>query len=927
MPLVVGPFTINSGKDAWSLEGTFNRDVDTVADATLLDVATHQPFTIGDVDVRFKAAADVKHQIELVWPENTTGTAELSAFGIALAADEVGVRVRLVGQASASAAAKVPTGPVAVGFGAAGGGSFAYEHFNAYPASRRIVDVIDDTIKSLRLPSQVRDERAIPAAKEVLTARFAGYLELTADVEWGATLTNTRGLSAGELALDFQSRLALAATAAARYRLGGDFEIHCCRAGSRARFVARKARESAFTFAADFKLVENFKTTGLPATANEFLGKLLGADVDRILRAIDRAQQFDTLDKVKAAAGDWAGDALADLAKPLIGKALDATTTKEFLAALREVTGQYTSLDERVARLYQQNLGDLPGLQRALDVLSKVEEPDALKYVSDARAWTVFRSLAGDRLYDALLNAQDFRQVLGLVDATRDFLGNGSPRLKAAIDTLQQRCAFDTLIRRLHDLSSPEALAAVADIQLRKLVSLLVGQAFDKIQGSIKPAFDQLQAALQAIGQFNARWYSYVLDAANSTFKATVNAEFSRASSADALVDVEIDLERSDGPRLAGRAAVGDFTEVLASARTAGITLREGVLTHKATRQAQIRVNVLGFEFDRISRLIATSKDDFQQTDAGLLLVHTFEAKSELARKRRNEQTLTSFVLRGAAEAVTSSTDDMTRLHMVDTLRRISAGYEFDVDDSKTSTEELLEYLAFAESLGLLSDRAALVNELRTELPKGWNHVNVQYVVRYDPQAVAAVFLRDTRDLQAAARAALTALVGKVLIVAGRPNDARLGLAYQDEGVRRAFEAARPAVPADSIAVRLPAWVTRDKARVDSLPTEQKALLQGLFNVESNYLKALGRLDAVMDSLRANPAALRNPVATRDLDDVATDFVSFADDFPTDKRVNPFFGAFDALVLATSPRGRKSAMVLQITPNGATDPVTKYLSA
>ena len=82
-----------------------------------------------------------------------------------------------------------------------------------------------------------------------------------------------------------------------------------------------------------------------------------------------------------------------------------------------------------------------------------------------------------------------------------------------------------------------------------------------------------------------------------------------------------------------------------------------------------------------------------------------------------------------------------------------------------------------------------------------------------------------------------------------------------------------------------------------------------------------------MDTLARRPEARRSPVETQVLDDVLTDFVALADDFPTDKKVNPFFGTFDFLILQAAPRSRNAALVLEITPAGGGKVVTKYVSA
>jgi hypothetical protein len=935
MSLVVGPFRLDTDNDAWSRQSFFSRDVDTVADLTLADTTVSAGPSFGNVSVKFTASAQATHQVELVWPDDEHAVKKLQAFGIDVSPSEVGVRVRLHGSAEAKASARLPAGPLKIGIGVAGGGSVTYQHFKTYPVTAPIADVLDETIRSLRLPLQATTPATLPANGELITTTLDGYLELSADVAWGATLSNARGVNLADLDLEFASKVAVAATAAARYRLAGRFDVSCCRAGDGLRIVVHKSRESQFSFAADFSMVADFATKGLPNTADQFLAKLLGADADRVLRALDRAQQFDSIEKLQAAAGTWASDALLDLAQPLIGKSLnllDTNEVKQFLAAVREVTGQYTSLDERVARIYQDAIDDVPRLTRALDLLASASSPDALKNVHDSAAWELFRTMAGDRLYDALLLPDEYKQILDVVERAREFVASGPEKVKSVVATLQARLAIDPLIRRLNALSSPDQLRALVqgqtDAQVRKLVSLLLEKPFERLE-HFNDELQRLQQAIRALDTFKDKWYGQLLKTANSSFKATVNAEFSRATEDDALLDVEIDVSTPRGEALAARAALGDFAEVLANAAQPLVKLRDAVLTHRVTRQSSLRVSVLGFELKQLSRLVTATDDRFQQTDAGLLLVHTFEVTSEEQRRIRNEQTITRFLLRGAAEGLVEN-GDRTRVHMVDMLGSLSAAYEFSIEDSKTSVAELLEYLGFAESVGLLQDRSQFVTDLQRELPGGWTSIKAEYVVRYDSAGVSAVFARPTKELIDAATPHLRRLIGRVLVVAGQPRDAELGLAFQDGHTRQAFAAARPSVPSQ-VAVTLPAWVTRDKPQVRALTREQKLLLDGLFLLEANYLERFRRLDTALDAIRVEAGGdsrkVRTLIKTKDLDSIATDFVAFAGRFPRDKKVNPFFGTFDALVLEAAPKHRKAALVLEITPTDGAGKVTKYLSA
>jgi hypothetical protein len=71
----------------------------------------------------------------------------------------------------------------------------------------------------------------------------------------------------------------------------------------------------------------------------------------------------------------------------------------------------------------------------------------------------------------------------------------------------------------------------------------------------------------------------------------------------------------------------------------------------------------------------------------------------------------------------------------------------------------------------------------------------------------------------------------------------------------------------------------------------------------------------------------RVPVPVDKLQEAARGFVEMADDLDTFAGQNAFFGVFDAMVRAGSnSKGRReSALVLEITPPGANETVTRVL--
>jgi hypothetical protein len=212
--------------------------------------------------------------------------------------------------------------------------------------------------------------------------------------------------------------------------------------------------------------------------------------------------------------------------------------------------------------------------------------------------------------------------------------------------------------------------------------------------------------------------------------------------------------------------------------------------------------------------------------------------------------------------------------------------------------------------------------DLQRELPDGWTRVVADNVVRNDAHAVPAGVCRSTDDVIETARQALVTLVSQVLL-SGGPNDVRRGLAYRSPAVRRRYDESPAGFSGMSLTVTVPAWASATgAARQEHVTPEERHLIARLLAIEKEYLKRLARLDTLIDTLREG-----GRVPAPQLTHLATEFVAMADEFPSSRRINPFFGTFDALVRAATPRGRQAALVLEVHPVGSDAPVTRFLAA
>jgi hypothetical protein len=255
----------------------------------------------------------------------------------------------------------------------------------------------------------------------------------------------------------------------------------------------------------------------------------------------------------------------------------------------------------------------------------------------------------------------------------------------------------------------------------------------------------------------------------------------------------------------------------------------------------------------------------------------------------------------------------------------MSVQYALTYRDDKTKAEELTQYLDLAAMLGLIPNRELLIAELNSQFPDGLGKVTVDYVVRYDDQAVRNAFTLSGDELADLARRTARQVIGAAYT--GRDEKdwlARVGFAYQSPAFYELYKKGFPAVLSDGKGVTLPGWFTGGVPQQVALDDGMRLVIVKLFNVEKSYVKRLVSLDEVVDKLIKD----KKPIPLKTLQKASGDFVSFADDLDGISRENSFFAIFDKLVQeGGSNKGRReSAIILRIEPPVG-EPVVKYLMA
>lgn len=940
-----GQLELQSDQDLWmslvATGGKFLPTVDRIADVSV-KLKTAQAFRFGDgSSLSLNIGGGATHQVQLLWPDVPDKLLKLYGLAEQLTDDKLYVRLALSATGAAAAEARFPAGQLSAGFSLAAGGNVAYERFKLYEAEDSAKRILGDLFATARLPQQVTTVAQIPAPGELLVTQFGGYLKLNGALNWGYALKGSKSFELNELKLELDYRLRAMAAVAIGYQLAGNFSLEV-RAGEQAgwaRFTIRKHRETQLNLAADFGFDGDFNLKGLPRSADEFLVRLLGADAKTVLRYFDATQHYASLDALEKTLTPMLKGFAHEWAQSLIGEVLTDATLERFLTAARKVATDHDELEDWLLDLYHAHLDRIPQLRRTLALLAGATDPSALvdgaedESATSLSTWDVAQMIWGTNVYPLLLQKEEFAKLALRAQRARQFVEEDAFQpVRDVLEKLQAHVPLGALFGQLQKVKTAAELKQLGDARLQELVGRLTGRAFAKLKGSdLDDTLKVLQANLQRIEQFKERWYERMKAAVAQKFTFDLHAAYTRASSSDALLDVELNLNDEEGRGLAKRAAVGDFAQLLNRYDARVARIHHGALSHSLTKSAQLQINVLGWSTDSLRQLAENVEHTIEETSGGLL--HVYAAETSLKQRRKSgrkfkETVESNFLLRALGETLQrdeqKATDTATRDYLIETLRELSVSYDLLTEDERTRPEELTRYLDFARFLGFFTaaTQQQFVAELKDQFPAGLGKVKINYAVRYDTAALARAFAAISGDdLKHLARTTMREVVAaKYTGMKQTDQQVPIGFAYLAPETHQIFD--RDGPNAMIATATLPAWfVGGNAARTVALRPEQRTILGTLCMIEAKYAQRLVELDRTLDEALQN----KRPVPLKELQKTARKFVEMADDLDDFGGPNAFFATFDKIVQTAAPGApRASAMQLEITPP-AGKKVTKVL--
>jgi hypothetical protein len=932
-----GQLSVDTGD--LKLDGTLDPATPTLLKAGF-DAGANQKISLGTNDtVSVGVTATSSVQLVAIFPATQGAPLDLlkandlgDFFANGKNTDQVVIGFDIGGSAQLSASGSFTYSILKAGFEVNAGANGGFSYLRALKNDVSLGALLHDFFSTIRLPEQ--SGGGIKQG-EAVSLRYGGYLRLAAELSAGYELAGTKSISLGQMLLSEKYDLSILGKVGLTAGIAGDFSIIV--SGSNeiagwARVHVHRNKSNSFGVAADVNVGFKNQLDGLPSNANEFLGAALGVNAKNFLTVFEKARDLSDFTKFKAAVDGLAQRYISEY----IGKGFDALSAvpefTSFLNRVNQVVTSYQQAGDRAVTLFDRYFDQIPQLSaflkkiqdldaQGLDLLRKDLDPTTFNILSqltdgDPLGFLLSQITIGGQKIDALVELQKRAASVSdlITSAAHD-------EIRKVVALAKQSFGADKLFAELAKIDTPDELKSLANEKAGQFVTRLVGRALDS-SSNVKAAFSEVHSVLDKIDGFKDNLFAAFKQAVNSSYTVALHAEYSRAVETDALVDVLINLTRPEGAGLLALAGKGDFEEILSTADTGLVRLREGVFTHRVRRESAFKVNIIGwhlnYNYEGFDRVITETQQRLVPSDRGITVFTTANVQVERQRKRQDEQMHVNFLLSAigeSAKALNAGSETMS--YLIDSLKSLTARYQLSFTDDDTSAAELQDYLAFAKDVGL-DKRGATMATLDPLLPRaangGFGHVETNYDVRFAEKAVTA--LLSVKALSAPAEVVIRTAMRSMVLANYLKGDALhdVAFAYATPGIFGLFQNEGPSqfpnhfqrtfnVQLQS-SIAAPATVTLDQTELEHLKT--------LYMIESSMVDAIRDLiNLVSPGTRIDPQDFAKQLdkfgsALNDFD--SFDQTSNAHGIGT----TTIFAMFDRLVRMASPGGDANVASLSL---------------
>lgn len=801
-----------------------------------------------------------------------------------------------------------------------------YRLIRAFDASKPVKELVPEFFSGFRLPANIDDRLG---EGEVIAFEYGGFLKMAASVGVGYELAGSQGIGIKDLNLVEKYDFSLLAKLSLGAGLAGRFRVTARRGDNGADWVrvqVRKSRQSRLSIAADVSVSANFDTENMPKDADEFIGSIFGVKAKNWLNMFEQVKQYSDFDELEKKL-----DGLAKaFVERYIGKAFDALEDNaeftDFITRVGEIAHSYVNLENHAVTLFDRYFNVVSGtvdqeLTRVLNFIKDAVSLDALEEklneTSDEIWFDVLNQLTEGGLLEWLSGAVKIDEVLihdplselkARVDKVFSIIQDAAhSEIRRIIGLAKAEFPLDEFLTRLDNVTTAKLEQWANDFADRKLVGFferLTEKTLDELSGTaFGQAVGEFNRVLNKIDEFKDDAYAKILSSLKQNFEFQLHREYSKATENEVLFDVEINITTDVGKALMKFAGQGEFDKVMDHYDSRNVKIHSARLLHSVTRSSKTSINIVGWKknwhYQSLSRLITESNQRIIEDDNGsLTMLASFELKSDREDKKGRERYYANFLLSFFGQSKGKLVlDPKSKQYLVDLLTGLKATYQFVVEDERTTPDELIRYLSLADDLGLVEKEevlmAALNGILTTDSDGNYGSVSVEYNVRFAEEGLKLLFSKPLDENYLRLSMRMMVLANYVL---GKDAELReIGWAYWTPGIYSLWEAQGPPTFVGGLSDReykpispYPGLPYPSGGKI-SLSNFQREILSTLYGIENSLVKAMKKLEAVLQSGGA--------ISPADFEDKLSDFGKALQKYDKfDKGQNTMFFLFDHLI-------------------------------
>ncbi|MGZ4840891.1 MAG: hypothetical protein ACXV5J_04040 [Candidatus Angelobacter sp.] len=841
----------------------------------------------------------------------------------------------IAAQAAAGAAAtfKYSALSAQASFNAGANGEFWFSR--AYDTNQQLGAVLKDIFSNIRPPSSISGPLA---AGEVIYLEYGGSLDFGLSASVGYEMKGSHSVDIANLLLSESYSLSLLGKVGFKAGVAGNFSIQVRASDTDPSWInvsVQKKHSNQFNFAADVTVGLTTESTGLPGSAQDFLGALLGVNAKNWLNSAQLIISSGSIDQLKKN--------LDTLSQQFVSKWVDkgfnllsATDFPQILADAHKVVESYQNLDTTAINLFDKyfTLGE-PALVQGLTQLRHLTSLDKLaELYTNSNLIKFIEELTGGDPLAFILGKVDLKDPAGkpisksvldifngrVEDALSLLQDDAHALLKKYITLAKSKFSFDGLVSQLADLTTLDGLKKKADDVLNGFVERIMGTTIDHFDPN---KVNKVLVQLQRVSDIEKSLYAKLQDALNQTATLALHAEYTRASESDVLLEIDVNPATTAGSQILHAAAGGDFTGVLSAPITADYRVTGGTLLKQLSQSSKLTFNVAGwhsnFNYSSSASLILNTKQQIVAGSQGMLTVFTtVEAtKTEDIEKeigKRQQELHAAFLLRLVGQSkgkidAPPSFDKASQNYVVDTVTGMSASYRLLLKDSKASQSRIADFLHFASEFDLQADVNTVLPLLDSETSNGqvdYGAVVADYEVHFLDEAIGALF-HPAQPLPADTVRQVMRMVTLGTLLADEDME-DIGWAYSTQGIYDLWKRSGSQFTNTAISLEFPVApsiftsVTAPDTVV--LKPFQIGILREFFEKEDAIVVAFGDLQKLASGPSLNPNAF------------ASRMKAFSDSFSLiDKglQTNAMFSVFDKLIAQTQLPASARGSSLKLT--------------